>query len=292
MDAGRLFVVATPIGNLGDVTLRALEILRTVPLVAAEDTRHTRRLFARHGLATRLVSYHARNAASRGPELLGHLRGGADLALVTDAGTPLVSDPGGELVAAWAAEGGPVVPIPGPSAVLAALVASGVAGPRWAFEGFLPRSGRERRTRLARVGEDPRTTVLFEAPGRVAATLADLAAACGAERPAAVCRELTKIHEEVRRGSLADLAAAAQSGAITARGEVVIVIGDDRPGPQRRASAAGDGAPGDEVEALARARAQVERLVAEGAARGDAARRVAAATGIPRRRLYGADAAG
>lgn len=285
--AGRLFVVATPIGNLGDVTLRALEVLRAVPLVAAEDTRHTRRLFARHGLATRLVSYHARNAAARGPELLAHLRGGADLALVTDAGTPLVSDPGGELVAAWAAEDGAVVPIPGPSAVLAGLVASGIAGPRWAFEGFLPRSGRERRARLARVGEDPRTTVLFEAPGRLAATLADLAAACGADRRAAVCRELTKIHEEVRRGTLADLAVAAAGGAIMARGEVVIVVGDDRAGLPRRASAAADG-----EAALARARSEVEGLVAEGAARGDAARRVAAATGIPRRRLYGAGSAG
>ncbi|HYN48309.1 MAG TPA: 16S rRNA (cytidine(1402)-2'-O)-methyltransferase [Candidatus Nanopelagicales bacterium] len=285
--AGRLFIVATPIGNLGDVTLRALEVLGTVPLVAAEDTRHTRRLFARHGLATRLVSYHARNAAARGPELLAHLRGGADLALVTDAGTPLVSDPGGELVAAWAAEGGAVVPIPGPSAVLAGLVASGIAGPRWAFEGFLPRSGRERRTRLARVGDDPRTTVLFEAPGRLAATLADLAAACGAGRSAAVCREMTKIHEEVRRGSLADLAAAAAGGGIVARGEMVIVVGDDRAGLPRGASAAGD--PED---ALARARAEVERLVAEGTARGDAARRVAAASGIPRRRLYGAGSAG
>lgn len=288
---GRLFVVATPIGNLRDVTLRALEVLGTVPLVAAEDTRLTRRLFARHGLATRLVSYHARNAAARGPELLAHLRGGADLALVTDAGTPLVSDPGGELVAAWAAEDGAVVPIPGPSAVLAALVASGVAGPRWAFEGFLPRSGRERRTRLARVGEDPRTTVLFEAPGRLAATLADLAAACGADRPAAVCRELTKIHEEVRRGSLADLAAAAAGGAIVARGEMVIVVGDDGAGSPRRAATSGAGG-GEADGALARARAEVERLVAEGAARGDAARRVAAATGIPRRRLYGAGAAG
>jgi len=285
--AGRLFVVATPIGNLRDVTLRALEVLGAVPLVAAEDTRHTRRLFARHGLATRLVSYHARNAAARGPELLAHLRGGADLALVTDAGTPLVSDPGGELIAGWAAEGGAVVPIPGPSAVLAALVASGIAGPRWAFEGFLPRSGRERRARLARVGEDPRTTVLFEAPGRLAATLADLAATCAADRPAAVCRELTKIHEEVRRGSLADLAAAAADGTIVARGEMVIVIGDDRAGSRRGASAAGDAEDG-----LARARAEVERLVADGAARGDAARRVAAASGIPRRRLYGAGSAG
>ncbi|HSW42130.1 MAG TPA: 16S rRNA (cytidine(1402)-2'-O)-methyltransferase [Patescibacteria group bacterium] len=288
---GRLFVVATPIGNLGDVTLRALEVLAAVPLVAAEDTRHTLRLFARHGLATRLVSYHARNAATRGPELLAHLRCGADLGLVTDAGTPLVSDPGGALVAAWAAEGGAVVPIPGPSAVLAGLVASGIAGPRWAFEGFLPRSGRERRTRLALVGDDSRTTVLFEAPGRVAATLADLAAACGADRPAAVCRELTKIHEEVRRGSLADLAAAAAAGAIVARGEVVIVIGDRGAGSPRRAPAADSGGI-EEEEALARARADVERLVADGAARGDAARRVAVATGIPRRRLYGARGAG
>jgi len=283
---GRLYVVATPIGNLRDVTLRALEVLGTVPLVAAEDTRLTRRLFARHGLATRLVSYHARNAAARGPELVAHLRGGADLALVTDAGTPLVSDPGGELVAAWAAEGGAVVPIPGPSAVLAALVASGIAGPRWAFEGFLPRSGRERRTRLARVADDPRTTVLFEAPGRVAATLEDLAAACGADRPAAVCRELTKIHEEVRRGSLADLAAAAADGTIMARGEVVIVVGDDGARSSPRGSAAAGGGGAD--DALAHARAEVERLVADGIARGEAARRVAAASGIPRRRLYGA----
>jgi len=289
--AGRLFVVATPIGNLGDVTLRALEILASVPLVAAEDTRHTRRLFARHGLATRLVSYHARNAAARGPELLAHLRGGADLALVTDAGTPLVSDPGGELVAAWAAEDGPVVPIPGPSAVLAALVAAGIAGPRWAFEGFLPRSGRERRTRLARVADDPRTTVLFEAPGRLAATLADLVAACGPDRRAAVCRELTKIHEEVRRGSLTELAAAAAGGEIVARGEVVIVVGDDTTMSTRRSPGAAACA-GDADDALARARAEVELLVAGGAARGDAARRVATATGIPRRRLYGADAAG
>jgi 16S rRNA (cytidine1402-2'-O)-methyltransferase len=283
--------VATPIGNLGDVTLRALEVLGSVPLVAAEDTRLTRRLFARHGLATRLVSYHARNAAARGPELLAHLRGGADLAIVTDAGTPLVSDPGGELVAAWAAEDGVVVPIPGPSSVLAGLVASGIAGPRWAFEGFLPRSGRERRTRLARIGEDPRTTILFEAPGRLAATLGDLAAACGDDRPAAVCRELTKIHEEVRRGSLAELAAAAAEGAIVARGEVVVVVGDDRSGSSGRAGGAAADA-GDADARLARARAEVERLVADGAARGDAARRVAAATGIPRRRLYGAGEAG
>jgi len=278
----RLFVVATPIGNLADVTLRALETLGAVPLVAAEDTRLTRRLFARHGLSTRLVSYHARNAATRGPELLGHLRRGADLALVTDAGTPLVSDPGGELVAAWAAEGGAVVPIPGPSAVLAALVASGVAGPRWAFEGFLPRSGRERRDRLARIAAEPRTCVLFEAPGRLPATLADLVATCGPERPAAVCRELTKLHEEVQRGSLAALARAAAEGAILARGEIVIVVGDAVAAPEAAVGPA-------HADALAAARAEVERLTASGVARGEAARRVAAATGIARRALYGAE---
>ncbi len=176
---GTLYVVATPIGNLGDVTLRALEVLREVPLIAAEDTRHTRRLLERHAIATRTTSYHARSGPGRAEALLDHLRGGADLALVTDAGTPAVSDPGGELVASWAAAGGLVVPIPGASAVTAAVAASGVAGPRWSFEGFLPRSGRERRERLERIAADERGTILFEAPGRVAATLRDLVQACG-----------------------------------------------------------------------------------------------------------------
>ncbi len=150
-DRGRLFIVATPIGNLGDVSFRAVEVLKTVPLVAAEDTRLTRRLFARYEITTSLVSYHAQSGRGREVELLEHLRSGRDLALVTDAGTPLVSDPGGELTAAWSAEGGVLVPIPGASAVLAALVASGLAAARWGFEGFLPRGGRERRIRLARV---------------------------------------------------------------------------------------------------------------------------------------------
>src|SRR4029450_5576237 len=140
---GVLYVVATPIGNLGDVTLRALEVLRSVPLIAAEDTRHTRRLLERPQVPTRTTTYHAQSDAARTTALLDHLRGGADLALVTDAGTPAVSDPGAELVAAWAAEGGRGGPMPGAAAVLVAVVASGVAGPRWAFEGFLARSGRD-----------------------------------------------------------------------------------------------------------------------------------------------------
>ncbi|HEU4921014.1 MAG TPA: 16S rRNA (cytidine(1402)-2'-O)-methyltransferase, partial [Candidatus Limnocylindrales bacterium] len=280
--AGRLFVVATPIGNLGDVTLRALEVLRDVPLIAAEDTRLSRRLLERHGIGTRMVSYHARSGPGRVAELLDHLRGGADLALVTDAGTPGVSDPGTELIAAWAGEGGVVVPIPGASAVLAAVVASGVAGPRWSFEGFLPRSGRERRERIARIAGDERGSVVYEAPSRVPATLGELAAACGPERPAAVCRELTKLHEEIRRGPLGELAAAAGSGELMLRGEFVIVVG---AGEARAADGRDEGAAAAAVT-LADALAEVDRLVAGGASRGDAARRVSAGTGIPRRRLY------
>jgi 16S rRNA (cytidine1402-2'-O)-methyltransferase len=290
--AGTLYVVATPIGNLGDVTLRALEVLRSVPLIAAEDTRISRRLLDRHGIETRITSYHAQSGPARTTALLAHLRGGEDLALVTDAGTPAVSDPGADLVTAWAGEGGTVVPVPGPSAVLAAIAASGVAGARWSFEGFLPRSGHERRSRLARIAADERGTVLYEAPSRVAATLADLVSACGGDRPAAVCRELTKIHESILRGTLAELTEAAvvghrgEPGGIPARGEFVLVVGAwDGPKP-----AAVDARRGDiEQQNLAAARAEVEALVTGGIARGEAARRVAAATGLPRRRIYGAD---
>jgi 16S rRNA (cytidine1402-2'-O)-methyltransferase len=277
VSGGTLYVVATPIGNLGDVTLRALEVLRSVSLIAAEDTRITRRLLARYDIPTRTISFHARSGPARRAELLAHLRGGLDLVLVTDAGTPLVSDPGEDLVVAWAAEGGRVAPIPGPSAVLAALVASAVAGPRWAFEGFLPRAGRERRDRLARLAHDDRATVIFEAPNRLAATLADLAAACGGERRAAVCRELTKVHEQIERGTLDELAAAVTDGRIPARGEAVIVVGGENRVELEPEAA---------VEALEAARIAVDGLVASGLARGEAARRVSASTGIPRRQLY------
>jgi 16S rRNA (cytidine1402-2'-O)-methyltransferase len=273
---GVLYVVATPIGNLADITLRAIEILREVPLIAAEDTRLTRRLLDRHGIDGRLTSFHARSQASRLEALLDHLRNGADLALVTDAGTPGVSDPGAAVVAAWIGEGGRVVPVPGASAVLAAVVATGIAGPRWSFEGFLPRSGRERRDRLATIAADPRGTILFEAPTRVAATLRDLAATCGADRSAAVARELTKLHEQVVTGTLGDLVGALEDGAIAARGEFVIVVG----------MTAGAPASASREEGLTAALAAVEQLVSDGIARGEAARRVAAATGLPRRRLY------
>ena len=280
---GVLYVVATPIGNLSDVTLRALEVLAAVPLIAAEDTRLSKRLLDRHGIVGRMTSFHARSGLGRSAALLDHLRGGADLALVTDAGTPVVSDPGADLVAAWAGEGGRVVPIPGASAVLAAVAASGVTGPRWSFEGFLARSGRDRKDRLAAIAADDRGSVMFEAPGRVAGTLRDLEATCGAGRAGAVCRELTKVHEQIVRGTLGELAAAAGDGTIPARGEFVLVVGmrTDADGsdasPQAVASA---------DDALAAALAQVQALVDAGTPRGEAAKRVAAATGLPRRRLY------
>jgi 16S rRNA (cytidine1402-2'-O)-methyltransferase len=272
---GTLYVVSTPIGNLGDITLRALEVLKAVPLVAAEDTRMSRRLWARYGITTRLVSYHAQSPPSRLASLLEHLSGGDDLALVTDAGTPLVSDPGADLVAAWADRAGTIVPIPGASAVLAALVASGLPSAHFAFEGFLPRRGKERRHRLERINSDERTTVVFEAPGRAAATLAQLADTCGATRAAALCRELTKLHEDIWRGTLQELAA--RAAAEPPRGEVTIVV----------AGAATDAAqaPPD----LARARREVDRLVGEGMSRSSAAREVAGRTGLARRELFKAD---
>jgi 16S rRNA (cytidine1402-2'-O)-methyltransferase len=276
---GTLYVIATPIGNLRDVTLRALDVLAAVPLIAAEDTRLSRRLLDRYEIKTRAISFHARSDPRRLEQLLEHLRGGFDLALVTDAGTPMVSDPGEDLVGAWAAEGGIVVPIPGASAVLAALIASGVAGPRWGFEGFLPRRGRERRERLARVAADDRASLMFEAPTRLAATLKDLATACGPDRIAAVCRELTKLHEQVARGSLNDLVARIADGSIPTRGEVVIVVAGAEATP-------GDPPGRDGLDSVDQARAEVNRLVAAGIARGEAARRVAADTGIHRRELY------
>ena len=285
-EGGRLYVVATPIGNLGDVTYRSLEVLAAVPLIAAEDTRIARRLLARYGIETPLTSFHARSSPSKLAELVAHLAGGHDLAVVSDAGTPGVSDPGDELVRAWAAQGGTVVPIPGASAVLAALVGSGVAGPRWSFEGFLPRSGRDRRERLARIAGDERPTVIYEAPSRVAATLADLATSCGPDRPAAVGRELTKMHEEFVRGSLTELAEAAADGRIKARGEFAIVVG---PGTELRVAGTETGTrAGAREETLERAKAEVAALVASGVARGKAARRVARARSVSRRLLYDA----
>ncbi len=276
---GTLYVVATPIGNMGDITLRALDVLRTVPLVAAEDTRMTRRLWGRYDITTKLVSYHAASPARRHEELLDHLRADRDLALVTDAGTPLVSDPGDNLVDDWISLGGRVVPIPGASAVLAALVASGIPAPRWTFEGFLPRSGRDRRERLARISAADRASVVFEAPGRTKATLVDLARECGGDRVAALCRELTKLHEEVLRAPLGELARRAAES--PPRGEVTIVVA---AAPVVEASEASESAMQD---ALEEARGEVDALVGSGLSRAAAARTVALKRGVPRRLIYG-----
>jgi 16S rRNA (cytidine1402-2'-O)-methyltransferase len=219
---GRLFVVSTPIGNMGDFSFRGVETLRIAAVVLAEDTRHTRHLLDHHAITTPMQAYHEHNEAKLTPAVIERLRGGDDVALVSDAGTPLVSDPGARLVRAAIDAGIQVVPVPGASALLAALVASGVAAEPFAFFGFLPRSGTVRAERLATVASSPFTTVLYEAPGRVADTLAAVAERTGPDRPAAVARELTKVHEEIRRGTLGELVA--YYSETPPRGEVVIVI--------------------------------------------------------------------
>lgn len=224
MSVGTLYVVSTPIGNLGDLTMRAIEVLRAVPLVLAEDTRHARTLFARYEIRTPTAALHEHNEARSAPRLVARLAGGQDLALITDAGTPLLSDPGARLVRAAIDAGVPVVPVPGASALLAALAGAGLPMGRFTFFGFLPRRGADRHDAIAAVAGLTHAAVLYEAPTRVAATLADLASAGLGDRPAAVARELTKRFEEFRRGTVDELAAY-YAGA-PARGEVVLVIGE------------------------------------------------------------------
>lgn len=221
---GVLYVVATPIGNLGDVSARAREILAGASVVAAEDTRHSGRLLRELGLERPLVSLHEHNERGRVAELVGRLQGGESVALVSDAGTPLVSDPGYLLVAAAVEAGIAVAPVPGPSAAIAALSASGLPCDRFCFEGFLPARAAARRQRLAELAAEARTLVLYEAPHRIAECLADLAAACGPGRRACVARELTKKFETFYRGTLGELAARAGSDADMARGESVVIV--------------------------------------------------------------------
>jgi 16S rRNA (cytidine1402-2'-O)-methyltransferase len=219
---GTLYVVSTPIGNMGDFSFRAVEVLRRVVTVLAEDTRHSRHLLDRYEIATPMAPYHEHNEARSTPALIARLRAGEDLALVTDAGTPLLSDPGARLVSAAIAEGIPVVPVPGPSALLAALVASGLSAERFTFFGFLPRKGRERTDVLEEMVRLRHTAVLYEAPSRVADTLAELDERGAGQRQAAVAREMTKQFEEVRRGTVTELRAYYQD--VAPRGEVVIVL--------------------------------------------------------------------
>jgi 16S rRNA (cytidine1402-2'-O)-methyltransferase len=268
--AGTLYVVATPLGNLDDLSPRAAATLRNVTAVAAEDTRHTKALLGHIGSGAELVSFHAHSNQAALRRILHLLGTGKDVALVTDAGTPTVSDPGAVLVAAARERDVPVVTVPGPTAVAAALSVSGLAADRYLFLGFLPRKGAERRRLLDAVAKAEWTVVLFEAPQRVAELLEDLAAACGGERRAAVARELTKIFEETRAGTLEALAA--YYAEAPARGEVTVVIaGTGKPAREER--------PPDPQ---ARARA----LLAQGMTRKDVADRLAVETGIARNTAY------
>ncbi len=221
---GRLQVVATPIGNLADLSARAREALSSADVIAAEDTRHTRVLLRAIGIAKPLVSLHEHNESQRTPELLARLAAGETIALVSDAGTPLLSDPGLELVQRAARAGFEVHAIPGPSAITSALAVAGLPTDRFCFEGFLPSRERERRTALAALAHEPRTLVFFEAPHRILRTLADMAAEFGAGRPAAVARELTKAHETIYRGTLQQLLARAQAEENFQRGEITVVV--------------------------------------------------------------------
>ena len=266
LDAG-LHIVATPIGNLGDITLRALAALAGADLIACEDTRVTRKLLDRYGIATPLTPYHDHNAAQARPALLRRLAEGAAVALVSDAGTPLISDPGFKLVRAAHEAGHAVTALPGASSVLAALTVAGLPTDQFFFAGFLPAKAEARRARIAELARIPGTLVLFEAGPRLAATLADLAAGLGA-REAAICRELTKLHEEVRRGDLSALAQ--RSGEAERRGEFVLVIA---PAPVAAQISA------DDADALLRQ--ALSRVSLK-----DAVGEVADATGLPRRALY------
>ncbi|HSY16229.1 MAG TPA: 16S rRNA (cytidine(1402)-2'-O)-methyltransferase [Jatrophihabitantaceae bacterium] len=270
---GRVILAATPLGNPGDASARLVEALRSTPVVAAEDTRRLRRLCADLGVDPpgRVVSFFEANEAARLPLLLEALRAGDDVLVVTDAGMPAVSDPGFRLVEAAVAEGIEVTALPGPSAVLTALAVSGLPVDRFCFEGFLPRKAAQRRRALTALAAEPRTMVFFEAPHRIADSLADLAEIFGGQRPAALCRELTKTYEEVKRSSLAGLASWALA---QVRGEITLVV-------------AGAPAPSGIVEPAELA-ALVGRGEAAGQSRKDAIAAVAQAAGVPKRDVFDA----
>jgi 16S rRNA (cytidine1402-2'-O)-methyltransferase len=270
--AGRVLLVGTPIGNLGDLSSRALEALESADVIACEDTRVTRKLLTHAGVSgKRLVALHAHNEATMAARVVDMAGAGATVAVVSDAGLPGISDPGEWVVRAAVDAGVPVELVPGPSAAVTALVVSGLPADRFCFEGFLPRKGRERAARLAAIASEPRTVVLFESPRRVAETVADLAAACGGERPVAVARELTKIHEEVWRGTLSG--AASWLGGTSPRGEYVVVVGGAPPAPP---------ASTEDVEAAVAAR------IDAGVDSRTAVAEVAASLGVPRRDAYAA----
>ena len=260
-----LYIVATPIGNLEDITLRALRVLKEASLIAAEDTRNTRKLLARHNIHTQLTSYHDHNKVQKIPTIIEAL-GEGDVALVSDAGTPGISDPGLELVQAAIYKGISVVSIPGPSAVVTALAASGIPAEHFLFLGFLPRKKGERQGLLLSVSALPYTIVLFEAPHRLQRTLADLRDVLG-DRPMAVVREATKLYEEVFRGTMSQC----QEYFTAPRGEFTLVIG---------------GRPRREAPSLLEAEERLSSLLEQGVSSREARERVAAETGLPRRAIY------
>ncbi len=264
-----LYVVATPIGNIADITLRALEVLKSVDAIACEDSRVTAKLLARHGITAKLVPYHEHNAGEMRPKLLAGLRRGSRIALVSDAGTPLVSDPGYKLVRDAIDEGFNVVPLPGPSAPLAALILSGLPSDRFLFAGFLPPKSAGRRAALGELAAIPATLLLFESAPRLVESLADMADVLG-PRPAAVSRELTKLYEETRRGTLRELAEH-YAAAGPPKGEIVIAIGG--------ADAASQTASAETLDA------QLRSALASLSVK-DAAATVAATTGLPRKQVY------
>lgn len=269
---GSIVLVATPIGNLGDLSPRAVDTLAGAQVIYCEDTRHSRKLLTHAGITgPTLRSLHEHNEDDRVDQVLREVAAGRTVAVISDAGMPGISDPGSRLVAAAAGSGATISVVPGPSSVITALVVSGLSTDRFCFEGFLPRSGRDRRRRLEQLAGEERTTVLFEAPGRVAGTLGDLAESCGGSRRVAVARELTKLHEEIWRGSLDE--AQTWAGTATVRGEVVLVI---------------EGAPpqGSPVVEDAEVRSAIAARLAAGERTRGAVDAVAAQLGIPRRRVY------
>ncbi|MEO7084939.1 MAG: 16S rRNA (cytidine(1402)-2'-O)-methyltransferase [Gemmatimonadaceae bacterium] len=265
---GSLYIVSTPIGNLGDFSFRAVDTLKSVSLILAEDTRHTRHLLDRYEITTPVASYHEHNEAKSTPRLVERLIGGESMALVSDAGTPLLSDPGSTLVGAAIAAGVDVVPVPGASAMLAALVASGLDAERFTFFGFLTRSGKRRRETLDDISQTRHTAILYESPNRLAGTLGELERLGNGDRPAVVAREITKHFEEVRRGTVGELRAYYEG--VPPRGEIVLLLG-----------ALSLAAPSDEqVEQRVRA------LRAGGMSARDTAATVAAELGISKRVAY------
>jgi len=272
MPGGTLYVVATPLGHLGDLSARAADTLRRVPVVVAEDTRHSRKLLSHLDAHPRLLSSHAHSGPGAARAVLAALAQGEDVALVTDAGTPAISDPGAEVVREARGAGFTVVPIPGPSAVAAALSAAGLPADRYLFLGFLPRKGPERNRMLEAIAAAEWTTVVFEAPGRVGSLLEDLRAACGGDRNAVVARELTKIHEEFRCGSLDQLALQFGDDGAAPRGECTVLIEG--------------GAAVPEEDSAGRARPAAARLLAAGVSRKEVASLLTELFGVARNDAY------